>query len=403
MNSTATPSQGQDSAPIHADDESMQTLTLHIEGMSCASCVRRLEKALGKVAGVGQAEVSLALNTAEVHGTDLSETDLVQAVEKAGFKGRIELVDAAQGADEPNIEVAGIGQWLNRLDRWAVWLSMLLTLPLVFPMLVGHHAVMPSPLWQCLLATVVQFVLGWRFYKAGYHALRSGGANMDVLIALGTTAAYGLSIYLWWVKGQSHDLYFESSAVVITLVLLGKWLESRARYQTSQALRALQQLRPETARVLKPTSTGHEKEQNIPINQVRKGDTVVIRPGERIPVDARILDGQSHIDESMMTGESLPVYRQTGDAVLTGAINKDGFLKVKVIATGGDTALSKMIALVTSAQARKAPIQKMVDRVSAVFVPVVLAIAALTWLFWGFTSSDWTASTLTAVSVLVIA
>jgi Cu+-exporting ATPase len=243
-------------------------------------------------------------------------------------------------------------------------------------------------------------VLGARFYVAGYKALRARTGNMDLLVALGTSAAYGLSLALLLGAPDAAmlPLYFESAAVVITLVLFGKWLEARAKRHTTDAIRALQALRPDMARVLRDGA-----ESTVPTAQLRVGDLIVVRPGERVPADGDIVDGASHVDESLITGESLPVAKQPGDRVTGGALNAEGLLRVRVRALGAESTLARIVRLVESAQAQKAPIQRLVDRVSAVFVPVVLAIAVVTWLAWGLAAGAWSQGLIHAVSVLVIA
>ncbi|WP_244890807.1 heavy metal translocating P-type ATPase, partial [Acidocella aminolytica] len=260
------------------------------------------------------------------------------------------------------------------------------------------------PGWvELALATPVQFWLGGRFYRAGWKALRVGTGNMDLLVALGTSAAYGLSLWLLiraWATGTTPAaLYFDSSTIVITLILFGKWLEARGKRQTGEALRALTALRPERARLRE--TDGSERE--VAVNQVTVGDIVVIRPGERIPVDGVIQEGESAADESMLTGESLPVLKSPGDKVIGGAINGEGLLLVETRAVGAESALARIVRLVENAQATKAPIQKLVDRVAAVFVPVVLGIAAVTFLAWWLTTGQVEHAILAAVSVLVIA
>ena len=263
--------------------------------------------------------------------------------------------------------------------------------------LFGGHWMLPG--WvQWLLATPVQFWLGARFYRAGWKALLAGSGNMDLLVSVGTSAAYGLSLYLLLTRGEAAHLYFEASAVVITLVLLGKYLEARAKRQTTEAIRALQALRPATARVR------HEGvDRDLPIDAIRPGDVVVIRPGERVPVDGLVLEGNSQVDESLLTGESLPVDKQPGDPVTGGAINAHGLLLARTTAVGAETALARIIRLVESAQAAKAPIQRLVDKVSAVFVPVVMGIALATFLGWWLGGGDTEQAILNAVAVLVIA
>ncbi len=253
--------------------------------------------------------------------------------------------------------------------------------------------------WQFALATPVQFWLGARFYRAGWKALAARSANMDVLVALGTSAAYGLSLVLWWrdPQGMPH-LYFESAAVVISLVLLGKWLESRAKRRTLGALSALRALAPDTATVRRGGV-----EISVPLDQVRVGDEVIVRPGERVPTDGVLLEGRSHFDESLLTGESLPVAREAGEPVTGGAINAEGRVVLRTTAVGAETTLARIVRLVENAQAKKPPIQKTVDRVAEVFVPVVLAIAAITLIGWGLFSGNWEAALVNAVAVLVIA
>ena len=365
-------------------------ITLQVEGMTCATCVGRVEAALRKVPGVTGAAVNLATERANVQAlSTVSVGDLEAAVDRAGYKAR--RVDTAKPTPGP-----GHAPW------WPVAVGAALTLPLFAPMLLQPFGIewMLNGWLQLALATPVQFVLGWRFYRAGWMALRAGTGNMDLLVALGTSAAFGLSLYLLFQHsghGMPH-LYFEASAAVITLVLLGKWLEARAKRQTTDAIRALNALRPATARVLRG-----DVEVELPVEQVTIGDRVRVRPGERIAVDADVLDGRSHVDESLITGESLPVLKAPGGRVTGGSINAEGALTLQTLAVGAETTLARIIRMVESAQAAKAPIQRMVDRVSAVFVPVVLGIALLTLLAWvGFTG-DWEQAVINAVAVLVIA
>jgi Cu+-exporting ATPase len=377
--------------------------TLPIDGMTCASCVARVERALKKVPGVVEAEVNLATEQARVvtQAGGAGRDALAAAIERTGFSVPPEAApdEAAVPAPEP---------WLTEGRRVAI--AALLSAPLVAPMLLepfGVHAMLPGWL-QALLATPVQFWLGARFYRAGWHALRAGAGNMDLLVALGTSAAYLLSMWLLLGGGEhaGHGdagamphLYFESAAVVITLVMLGKWLESRAKHRTVEAIRALRALTPETAHVIAPDGT----EQDRPLARLRVGDRVVVRPGERVPVDGEIVDGASHLDESLLTGESLPVAREVGQRVTGGAVNGEGRLVVRTLAVGAETTLARIVRLVESAQAKKAPIQRLVDQVSAVFVPAVVAIALVTLLGWGLARGDWELALLRAVAVLVIA
>ena len=373
-----------------------------VEGMSCASCVGRVEKVALAVPGVASAAVNLATESLTVAtAPGFEATALQQAVKHAGYGLRETAESVAEGAAETSLNTARRG--LSEGQRVA--LAAVLSAPLVLPMLAqpflgpGAHVMIPG-LWQLLLAAPVQFWLGARFYRAGWGALRAGTGNMDLLVALGTSAAFGLSLWLLadagW-TGMPH-LYFESSAVVITLVLLGKWLEARARRQTTAAIRALQALRPDTARVRKP-----EGDVDVPLAQVRAGDLVVVRPGERVAVDGLVLEGESELDEALISGESLPVARGPGSAVTGGAVNGNGLLLLRTTAVGAETVLSRIVRLVEAAQAGKAPIQRLVDKVSAVFVPVVLVIALATLLGWGLGAGDWTVALLNAVAVLVIA
>jgi P-type Cu+ transporter len=369
-----------------------ESVDLAVADMTCASCVGRVEKALLKVPGVTAASVNLATNQARVTRLTGSAGDalLLAAVERAGYGARM------IGADAPPAPTArGLS------DGWQVAIAAALSLPLVLPMLgdlLGKHWMLPAA-WQWLLATPVQFWIGARFYRAGWHALRAGSGNMDLLVALGTSAAYGLSLYLWARDPEAMPhLYFESAAVVITLVRLGKWLESRVKRQTLAALDALRALRPDTARVRRDGV-----ETTVPLSELRVDDETVVRPGERVPSDGVIIEGRSQIDESLLTGESLPVAREPGEAVTGGAINGEGLLIVRTTAVGAETQLARIVRLVESAQAKKAPIQQTVDRVSAVFVPVVVVIAVFTLLGWGLTQGDWEAAIVHAVSVLVIA
>jgi Cu+-exporting ATPase len=366
-----------------------ETLTLSIEGMTCASCVARVEKALKKVPGVLAATVNLATETAslEIAKGTVSAARLTQAVAAAGYGAK------------PLVEGKSATPRKPTNDWWPVAVAAVLSLPLVVPMvamLFGQHLALNG--WaQLALATPVQFWLGARFYRAGWKALKAGTGNMDLLVALGTSAGYGLSVYELFFRGGTQ-LYFEASAVVITLVLLGKWLEVRAKRQTTEAIRALNALRPTTARVKRGAV-----ETEVPIESVAVGDRVVVRPGERVPVDGVILEGASHLDESLITGESLPVAKRLGNKVTGGSVNTEGLLLVQTTAVGTETTLARIVRMVESAQAKKAPIQRLVDRVSAVFVPVVIAIALITLLGWGLSTGVWEAAILNAVAVLVIA
>jgi len=367
---------------------------LQIDGMTCATCVARVEKALNRVPGVVSAEVNLATEQVRISGwRGIATADAcVAAVERAGYQAHP--MHAAQALPAESVSALKSG--------WQVWLAALLSMPLIVPMLMMPFGVdLMTPAWlQWACATPVQFWLGARFYRSGWAALRSGSGNMDLLVALGSSAGYGLSLVLWLSApaGAVPHLYFEASAVVITLILLGKWLEGRAKRQTTAAIRALQALRPETASVIRNGLI-----LQLGMAQVQVGDIVVVRSGERIPVDGVIVTGHSEIDESMLTGESLPVAKKVGDRVTGGAMNGNGLLHVETRAVGALTMLARIIRMVEDAQLAKAPIQRLVDRVSAVFVPVVVVLALLTCVGWWLAGAGLPLAVLRAVSVLVIA
>lgn len=368
-----------------------------IGGMTCASCVARVERAIAKLPGVDAVSVNLATESARItwaHDASAEDAQTQQArvrraIRDAGYEPL-----AAE-----HLEQAPHGPWVGFAP---VAMGLLLSAPLVLPMLgdaLGQHWMLPA-LWQFLLATPVQFVLGARFYKAGWHALLAGSGNMDLLVALGTSAGWALSVWLWLTApaGAMLHLYFEGSAAVITLVLLGKWLEARAKRQTTDAIRALHALRPARARVI---ST--DGEVDIPIAELLVGDRLVVLPGERFAADGHVLEGQTQVDESMLTGEPLPVHKTVSARVTGGSINGEGRVVVQVLATGTATVLANIIRLVEDAQAAKAPLQRLVDQVSAVFVPVVLVLALLTLAAWWFTGHSLEVSLIHCVAVLVIA
>ncbi|OUM09080.1 copper-translocating P-type ATPase [Pseudomonas syringae] len=367
---------------------------LPISGMTCASCAGRVERALAKVPGVNSVTVNLANERA--HVVTALQTDpltLIAAVSRAGYGATL--------AQDRKTEADSKIRHLHR-ERWALLLAVVLALPLILPMVLtplGVHWMLPA--WvQFALATPVQFILGARFYVAAWKALRAGAGNMDLLVAIGTSAGYGLSVYHWLsaAPGTTPHLYFEASAVVIALVLLGKYLESRAKRQTASAIRALEALRPDRAlRVIDGV------EQDVAISELRLGDTVLVKPGERFPVDGEVIEGRSHADEALITGESLPVVKQSGDKVTGGAINGEGRLLIRTSALGAETVLARIIRLVEDAQAGKAPIQKLVDKVSQVFVPAVLVIAFFTLAGWLLVGASLEVALINAVAVLVIA
>lgn len=370
-----------------------QSLELSIDGMTCASCVGRVERALAKVPGVKSVSVNLANERA--HLELLGQVDpqsLIAAVTKAGYNASVWEVE------HPTTDTQ---QQRLHHERWVLIMAIALALPLVLPMLLqpfGVHWMLPA--WvQFALATPVQFIFGARFYVAAWKAVRAGAGNMDLLVALGTSAGYGLSLYEWaTAAGRMPHLYFEASAVVIALVLLGKYLESRAKRQTASAIRALEALRPERA-----IQVIDGREQDVAISALRLNDLVLVKPGERFPVDGEVVEGQSHADEALISGESLPVPKQPGDKVTGGAINGEGRLLVRTQALGAETVLARIIRLVEDAQAAKAPIQKLVDKVSQVFVPTVLLIALATLMGWWLYGAPIETALINAVAVLVIA
>jgi Cu+-exporting ATPase len=388
-------------------DSNSELFTLDIGGMTCASCVGRVEKALDQIPGIEAATVNLATEQARIRlktGSGTNIDDVIARVQKTGYEAKL------SNRHGQNVLPTTKGFWgSDGLGR--VLLGFALSAPLFLPMFLmpfGVHGSL-APKWQLLLATPVQFFLGWRFYKAGFKALMSGVGNMDLLVALGTSAAYGLSIYQLLVDPHAtHELYFEGSAVIICMVLLGKWLEARAKQQTSEAIRALQKLWPEHAKVLDPQlkitdGIALDQYRDLPLEQVFPKDRVLVLPGERIPVDGLILTGTSHVDESLLTGESDPVKKQAGANVIGGALNGEGMLVIEAQAVGVESVLSKIISLVEDAQTQKAPIQKLVDQVSAIFVPSVVVIAIITGLAnWLFLDSA-SIAILRAVSVMVIA
>ncbi|GIZ13620.1 heavy metal translocating P-type ATPase [Pseudomonas sp. NCCP-436] len=371
----------------------LEPLELNIEGMNCASCVGRIERALGQLPAISRVAVNLADEKARLQvlaGFDPQQA--IRAVTAAGYTAT--LANTKTPTDGPQEPL--------RQERLRLLIALALSLPLVLPMLVepfGLHWMLPAWL-QWLLATPVQFVLGARFYRAAWAALKARAGNMDQLVAIGTSAGYGLSLYQWAVTpaGKVPHLYFETSAVIISLILLGKYLENRAKRRTTGAIRALQALRPDHA-----VRLTNGQEQTVGLEELLPGDCIVVRPGERFPVDGRVLEGQSHADEALISGESLPVAKRPGDRVTAGAINGEGRLLVETTALGAETVLSRIIRLVEDAQAAKAPIQKLVDRVSQVFVPAVLLVALATLLGWLLLGAPLEDALLNAVAVLVIA
>jgi Cu+-exporting ATPase len=360
-----------------------ETQDLAITGMHCAACVRRVERALLRVPGVVEASVNLATESARVQTIGgMRREALAEAVRHAGYD-----VPAPAAAARPE------------RDGLLAALALLLAAPLLLPMALlpfGMDATLPVAV-QFALAAVVQVGLGARFYVAAWRALRDGAGTMDTLVALGTSAAFGLSVWAW-AAGRGGALYFEASAAVIAFVRLGKWLETRARRQAGEAIGALEQLRPERARVRRDGA-----DTDIAASALRRGDLLVIRPGERIAADGIVREGTGSADESLLTGESLPVAKAPGDAVVGGAVNGEALLLAEVTALAAESRLAAMVRMVRDAQAAKPPVQRLVDRVSAVFVPVVIGIAAVTFVGWLLAGAGLEPAAIDAVAVLVIA
>ncbi|PLX39690.1 MAG: copper-transporting ATPase [Hyphomicrobiales bacterium] len=389
-------------APVAAGVAHDDPITFDIGGMTCAACSARVERVLKRVPGVEGASVNLAMEKAEVvAGPDVDPERLVAVVEKAGFTAKRTESDAAKrraAAVAAEAERKAQDGWL----AFTFFVSAILTAPFMLQM-----AAMPFDLgWhfmpevELILATGVQALAGSRFYRGAYKSLRGGSANMDVLVSLGTSAAY---LYSFWLVIQYGDdvageLYFESAAVILTLVLLGKLIEARAKRSTTAAVRALMALRPETA-----TRQVDGRWETVPVEQVRRGDIVLVRPGERVPVDGTVEAGESELDESLVTGESIPVAKRVGDKVTAGTVNGAAAIEIVTGAVGEDTTLARVIRLVEHAQAGKAPVQRLVDKVAAVFVPTILVIAVITFAGWYFLGGTFEPALVAAVSVLVIA
>ncbi len=374
-----------------------ELIELDISGMTCASCSGRLENVLSKQPGVELAAVNLATEKASVtvHTGAISQDELIAVVARTGFTATPTVTSTEQRA----LAEAKAKQQ-NKHEQNKLIISALLTFPLAIPMLLTLFGVdwMLAPWLQFALATPVQFWIGRQFYIGAFKSLRGGAGNMDVLVMMGTTAAWGLSTWVVLTGGADGHLYFEASAMVITLVLFGKWMEGRAKRSASSAIRALMDLRPEFARI-----ELDGKIVDVPVESVQRDAVVIVRPGERLPVDGVILEGSSQLDESMLTGESMPVSKGIGDEVTGASVNGAGMLRISATNMGTESTLSRIIRMVENAQASKAPVQKLVDKISAIFVPVVVAIALVTFLAWWLFMGDPQSAFLSAVSVLVIA
>jgi P-type Cu+ transporter len=372
-------------------DVAKEQRELAISGMTCATCAGRVEKALRGVPGVAQADVNLGTEKASVRGVAgvLRPADLIAAVHKAGYDAEL-----LTGDVERDRQLAAADELRLKRETWRVIAAAALSAPLMLPML----GVM-LPAWVALLlATPVQFVFGARFYIGAWKALRARSGNMDLLVSLGTSTAYFYSLYVLLAGAPGGQTYFEAGAVVISLVMLGKWLETRAKRSTTAAIRALMSLRPELARV-----EHDDSEIELPIAAVAVMDVVVVRPGERLPVDGIVLSGHGDVDESLLTGESLPIAKNVGDKVTGGSINGAGLLRVATTAVGEQSTLARIIALVENAQTKKAPVQRLVDRVAGIFVPIVVLFALCVFLGWWLIAGNFAVAIISAVSVMVIA
>ncbi|MCM3095934.1 heavy metal translocating P-type ATPase [Priestia megaterium] len=354
-----------------------------ITGMTCAACSTRIEKGLNKLEGVTKASVNLALETASVEysPSQIAPQDITQRVEKLGYGAKLKLEEKEEEQSYREKELSK--------QKGKFWFSFILSVPLLWAM-VSHftftsfiplpHMLM-NPWVQLALATPVQFVVGKQFYVGAFKALRNKSANMDVLVALGTSAAYFYSLYssLKSLGSSAHtnQLYYETSAILITLILLGKLFEANAKGRSSEAIKKMMGLQAKTAVVIRDGA-----EVEIPVEEVQKGEVIFIKPGEKVPVDGEIIEGQSALDESMLTGESVPVDKNIGDKVIGATLNKNGFLKIKATNVGRETALAQIIKVVEEAQGSKAPIQRLADYISGIFVPIVVGIALLTFFVW---------------------
>lgn len=398
-----------------------ESVDLNITGMTCAACSARIEKGLSRLPGVSQANVNLALETGHIEyaAGALKPSDITAKIKQMGYGAELQLTQE---------ETTSVRERELQRKKWKWMISALLSIPLLWAM-VGHFSftsgiyvpdLFMNPWFQLILATPVQFVIGWQFYVGAYKALRNGSANMDVLVALGTSAAFFYSLYLTLSSGYlpstttmdhgamgtstaampSVELYYETSAILITLILLGKWFEAVAKGRSSQAIKSLIELAPREARVIRDG-----QEVMVPAAYVAVGDLVLVKPGDSIPVDGIVEEGQSSVDESMLSGESLPVDKKPGDPVTGATLNKNGVLRLRATRVGSDTALSQIIKVVEQAQGSKAPIQRIADVISGIFVPIVVGIAALTFLIWYLFASpgDFAGSLEKAIAVLVIA
>ena len=407
---TETPQTREGESDAAAGTAQIEEIRLGVRGMTCASCVRRIERALSAVPGVEQATVNLATEEASVTFAGTSLDEMREAIERAGYDMRIPGEAEDETRDALELERQADYRALRRRTVFALTTAAVLLVVMPLTKWVPGFDAIPGRVLHPLffaLAVPVQFWAGWRFYEGAWRVGRHGATDMNTLIAIGTSAAFGYSVVATFAPqvfssaaGLEPAVYYDTAAAIIGLVLLGRLLEARAKGQTSEAVRALIALRPKLARVLED---GEEYE--IPISAVQPGDVVIVRPSEQIPVDGEVIEGASAVDESMLTGESLPVPKEPGDTVLGATLNTTGLLQLNATAVGADSALARIIHLVEQAQGSKAPIQRLADRIAGVFVPIVIAIAALTiaaW--WAFGPQPaLTFGILNAVAVLIIA
>lgn len=388
-------------------DTVKESVDFDISGMTCAACSARIEKVLSRTPGISSVNVNLALETAHVEYTpgDISTREIMEKVSSIGYKASLK-EDRKAHVDRRGKEI--------QHKKWKWIISAILSFPLLWAM-AGHFSfthfiptpdLFMNPWFQLALATPVQFIIGWQFYVGAYKALRNGSANMDVLVVLGTSAAYFYSLYLTIdslsMKGMNHtvEMYYETSAVLITLILVGKWFEALAKGRSSDAIKSLMGLQAKTALVIRDG-----QEMTISTDEVIPGDIVLVKPGTKVPVDGEVVEGTSSVDESMLTGESIPVEKKPGDTVIGATLNKNGVLRIKANKVGRDTALAQIIRVVEEAQGSKAPIQRIADVISGIFVPIVVGIAVITFLVWYFWAApgEFADALEKAIAVLVIA
>jgi Cu+-exporting ATPase len=388
-------------------DTVKESADFDISGMTCAACSSRIEKVLSRTPGIATVNVNLALETAHVEYTpgNISTREIMEKVSSIGYKATLK-EDRKDQSGRRGQEI------LQKRQKWLI--SAILSFPLLWAM-AGHFSftdwiptpkILMNPWFQLVLATPVQFIIGWQFYVGAYKALRNRSANMDVLVVLGTSAAYFYSLYLTIdslsMQGMNHtvEMYYETSAVLITLILVGKWFEALAKGRSSDAIKSLMGLQAKTALVIRDG-----QEMNISTDDVIPGDIVLVKPGTKVPVDGEVVEGFSSVDESMLTGESIPVEKKTGDSVIGATLNKNGILRVKASKVGRDTALAQIIRVVEEAQGSKAPIQRIADVISGIFVPIVVGIAVITFLIWYFWAApgQFADALEKAIAVLVIA